>query len=210
MAVIFSRAKLDEIKRTLDGVRSVGQAWAVITATQKLGDTIASEIKQTLFEDPWRAQARRDIYAYQASIQREAKALLGAAATADAAVAWKSIRPTVQTMWNYCLIVQGQFPPNETTAMERLSGKMSEVASSLKYGFEESPKYIVAGTQKAAKVVKTVAKTTGVVLKEVADATGGVVGGLLGPIKWYLLGAAVILVAGGVVYFTVQKKMAGL
>jgi hypothetical protein len=210
MAVLFTRAKLDEIKRKLDGVRSVGQAWAVITATQKLGDTIASEIKQSLFEDAWRAAARKDIYAYQASVQREARQLIGAAATADAATSWKSIRPVVQTLWNYCLIVQGQFPPNETTAMERLSGKMSEAASALAYGVENAPANIVKGTQAAAKVAKTVARTTGVVLKEVADATGGVVGGLLGPVKWYLLGAAVILVAGGVVYFTVQKKMAGL
>lgn len=210
MAVLFTRARLDEIKRKLDGVRSVGQAWAVITATQKLGDTIASEIKQGLFEDSWRAQARRDIYAYQASVQREAQQLIGAAPTADAVTAWKSLRPVVQTLWNYCLIVQGQFPPNETTAMERLSGKMSDAASALVYGVEHAPENIVKGTQAAAKVAKTVAKTTGVVLKEVADATGGVVGGLLGPVKWYLLGAAVILVAGGVVYFTVQKKMAGL
>lgn len=211
MAVLFTRAQLDQQKATLDKVRSVGQAWAAITKTQELANTVAAEIHQTVWEDSWRTEAIRIIRSYQASLTREAKALEGAAATASAEVAWKSIRTVISNLWFHALSVQQQFPPNESTAMERLSGKIKQAADSLRYGIENAPAVILdvakASSKYQQEVVKKAAKGTGQLVKDAMGAAGDIAAPLVEPFKWWIVGAvAVVAVVGfGYVYIVTRK-----
>jgi hypothetical protein len=215
MAVLFTRAQLDQQKATLDKVRSVGQAWAAIGETQKLANTVASEIHQAVWEDSWRTIAIKQIRAYQASLTREAKALEGAAPTASAVQAWKSIRTVVSNLWFHALSVQQQFPANETTAMQRLSGKISSAADALRYGIEQAPDVILdlakASSAQQQKVVKKVvagtARAAGDAAKTALDTAGAAAGGILGPLKWWLLGGAALAIVVGVVYVSVLRKV---
>jgi hypothetical protein len=212
MPVLFTRAELDKISQTLKGVRSVGQAWAAIEATQKLANTVADEVHQTLFEDAWRTEAIKTIRAKQATLTRESKALLGASATASASAAWAGgIQNAVSQLWFFALVVQQQFPANETTAAQRLSGKVSLAATSLKDAVLDAPDLVLRTAEKLAtetgKQTKKVAKTIGQIVKTGLDTAGDVAAPIVSPFKWYVVGALGVLTLATAGYLYVRFKV---
>jgi hypothetical protein len=199
MAVIFSRKQLDEIKGALDGVKSVGQAWAAIESTQKLANEVAEELNRGFIVDSWRKQARKDVFDYQARLQKESRALLGAGPKASAATQWKSIVPAVRMLWSYCMVVQGQFPPNEEAQKDAMGAVMGAAGLGFLRDLRNAPSVLIEET---AKVAKKAVKATGEIAKEL---TGAAAGAVNAAIPWKLIGLAagtLVLVTGLLVVLT--------
>jgi hypothetical protein len=202
VAVIVTAETLGKVKKTLDDVKSAGQADAVVSATTKLADEVSSEIHQYLFEAAWRTQARKDIENMRTSVLREAKALQGAAPTAPVGKAWENLRPAVSNLWFYVLGAQKWFPPDESTAGERLMGKIRFAGESLATAVADAPRVIV---KSIAATTKFTAEVAGAVLKPAASLVGGTLGALLKPIWWVVAIAAVV----GAGYLLVSSGKAG-
>ena len=192
MAVVVSAETMAKVKRALDDVQSVGQAKAVIAATVTLAEVVADEVKQFLFESSWRTQARKDLSNMSEAVVREAKGLLTGEATMPVGAAWKTLRPAVSNLWFYALGAEKWFPPDETTAAERLMSKIRDAGDALAYGVTNAPKHIVRAVAATAKVATEV---VGAVAKPVAGLVGGTVGALLGPI-WWVVGIAAVAGVG--------------
>jgi len=189
MAVIVSAETLAKVKRSLDDVQSVGQAKAVIATTVTLAETVSSEIHQYLFEASWRTQARKDLTNMSEAVVREAKGLLAGEASMPVGAAWKTLRPAVSNLWFYALGAEKWFPPDESTAAQRLMGKIHDAGDALVYGVANAPKNIVRAVAATAKVATEV---VGAVAKPVAGLVGGTVGALLKPIWWIVAIGAVV------------------
>lgn len=213
MAVLISAVEIQKLQSSMGQVKSVGQALAAVRETVKMANAVSADIRQTFFEDSWRTQARKDITDYIGNLEREAKALVGDA-TLPAGKAWDAVKPKVAMLWNYARIVQGQFPPDETTTAERLAGKVRDAASALVYGIENAPGVLIAAaaddTRAKLASVKKSAKHVKAAVKEVSDTASAMAGAVLGPIKWWLIGAGVLIVGGTVAYFVIAKKVSGV
>jgi hypothetical protein len=202
MAVLFTRQDLDRVKATLDAVQTVGQAHAVVVATSGYLSGVAAAIYQSWFEDAWRTQARRDLFGYQQALEREVSALKGADPRMAVGATWKTLRPVVNTAWNYAMIVKQQFPPGETTDAQRAGDAMRRGADALLHGVAQAPRLVAAATE---AVVKTAAKTAKVLTVAAADLAGSTAAAALGPLKWLLIGAGVLAVAGGLGYVALTR-----
>jgi len=183
MAVIYSQADTNRVLALLGSVRSVGEALAVVESTISMANGAIDQIGQTFFEDAWRTQAKKDIANYIASLQRATVGLAGAP-TDPVPTSWSaSVKAQVMILWSYVRLVQGQFPPDESDSLQRFGQWVLGLVDDLEYGIREAPK----------------------VLGDIAHAASGVVGSALGPLKWYLVGGAVILTAGLVTYLLLRK-----
>jgi hypothetical protein len=203
MAVLFSASELNAIKAKLDSVQSVGQAQAVVRVTLDLANQVANEIKQTLFEDSWRTQARKDLTSARAGVERDAKAYNQGEPTAVVGASWPALRASVSNLWFLALMTKGQFPPDETSAAERLAGKISLAGASLSAAIADAPNVIV---KSVATVAKTATKVAAAVVKPVAQLAGETAGAALGPIKWLIFSVVGIAVLGGGAFLILKKK----
>jgi hypothetical protein len=100
-------------------------------------------------------------------------------------------------------MTKGQFPPDETSAAERLSQKISFAGATLAGAIADAPNVIVKST---ATAVKTATKVAGAIIKPVAQLAGETAGAALGPIKWLIFGVLGIAIVGGGTYLVLKKK----
>jgi hypothetical protein len=220
MATLFSRTALDALAQTLDGVQYAGQVAAVVASTLAMATQAADDIHQTTFEDAWRTQARKDIANYAASLSSVSGQVTGGDPTSPvnpSQGAWaEQIKPAVMMLWNYVTIVQGQFPPNDSSGAGRFAGKLIDALRALWYGFE-NPAGITGADLEAIKSAGTNAgtalagylsdagDTAETAIRRTVAGVGNAAAAALGPVKWYLAGAGIFFVVGLGTYFLVTS-----
>ena len=191
MAVIYSRQDLDRITATLAGVRSIGEALAVVAATLDAATEAQGQIASGagFFGDAWRDQAGRDISNYKDQVQRETIGLVGEQ-TAPLPAAWnQSVQPALLGLWSYVHLVSQQFPPADSSQQRSYLDWLSQWPSKVISAITQAPKLLVTAA--------------GDVLKTAGGAIGDTASAILGPLRWYLVGAgALVLVIGIAVIVT--------
>lgn len=187
MAVIYSRAQLDAIRAVLDTVQSVGQAQAAVRATLDMAEKAREDISQWILESTWRTQAKNDIANKVVVLRSQAQQIVGDPTMAVGSLWSEQLRGSCLDLWLYALLVSEEFPPDESSAWERYKATVSSASSDLAYGVSQAPKNIIAA-------VSTVAETVG-------KTAEGVLSGVLGPLKWYLLGAGALVAVAAVIAY---------
>lgn len=185
MAVLVSHSQIQKVKDALASVQSNGQAAAAVDASLKTAHKLINLLVVT--GGPHRARAAKDLQEYRDRVRVFEKQLAGQP-TAPVGATWDKAKVQVMNLYMLAFTLEATMPPGEDLG----DGWGPAITGSV----EELPQTI----GKAAKVVAAAVQT---VVKETAKVAGSLVWGVFSG-AWPLV---LIVVAVGVGYLVVRKKL---